>query len=149
MCNLINVNSISFRVYLHQLSEKSAYSKSWNIKILCVFMMFFTVTKNWPWCSNTVIKISKNTLTALMGKLTWTLSSRSCKLILLSNFFDCIWKVVFFSFRYQLLRGLAFCHSRNILHRDLKPQNLLINKVNKKIFFQTGWLLLLFKERTL
>ena len=36
----------------------------------------------------------------------------------------CVVKSLF----YQLLRGLAFCHAHNVLHRDLKPQNLLINK---------------------
>eukprot|EP00735_Rhodelphis_limneticus_P008360 TRINITY_DN2128_c0_g1::TRINITY_DN2128_c0_g1_i1::g.12838::m.12838 TRINITY_DN2128_c0_g1::TRINITY_DN2128_c0_g1_i1::g.12838 ORF type:complete len:295 (+),score=64.32,sp/Q38772/CDC2A_ANTMA/76.90/3e-167,Pkinase/PF00069.20/1.9e-79,Pkinase_Tyr/PF07714.12/1.5e-31,Kinase-like/PF14531.1/47,Kinase-like/PF14531.1/1.8e-05,Kdo/PF06293.9/0.00012,Seadorna_VP7/PF07387.6/0.004,APH/PF01636.18/0.0049 TRINITY_DN2128_c0_g1_i1:48-932(+) len=29
---------------------------------------------------------------------------------------------------FQLLRGVAFCHSHRVLHRDLKPQNLLIDK---------------------
>ncbi|XP_046556004.1 cyclin-dependent kinase 14-like [Haliotis rubra] len=32
-------------------------------------------------------------------------------------------------FLFQLLRGLSYCHERRILHRDLKPQNLLISEM--------------------
>ncbi|KAL9708832.1 Cyclin-dependent kinase catalytic subunit [Leucoagaricus gongylophorus] len=31
-------------------------------------------------------------------------------------------------FCYQLNKGLVYCHAHRILHRDLKPQNLLIDK---------------------
>jgi len=32
------------------------------------------------------------------------------------------------SYTKQLLQGLLYCHCRRILHRDLKPQNLLIDR---------------------
>jgi len=31
------------------------------------------------------------------------------------------------SFLFQLIRAIAYCHDHRVLHRDLKPQNLLIN----------------------
>nr|XP_043634540.1 cell division control protein 2 homolog [Erigeron canadensis] len=36
-------------------------------------------------------------------------------------------------FLYQLLRGIAYCHSHEVMHRDLKPENLLIDLKTKTL----------------
>ncbi|KAA0184495.1 Cell division protein kinase 1 [Fasciolopsis buskii] len=35
------------------------------------------------------------------------------------------------SFMYQMLQGLLFCHGRRVIHRDLKPQNILVDSGRK------------------
>jgi casein kinase II subunit alpha len=34
---------------------------------------------------------------------------------------------------YQVLKGLHYCHSMGIMHRDIKPQNLAINHETKTL----------------
>lgn len=32
----------------------------------------------------------------------------------------------------QILKGLYYCHSSGVMHRDLKPQNIILDKKTKK-----------------
>nr|CAH7743137.1 unnamed protein product [Callosobruchus chinensis] len=34
---------------------------------------------------------------------------------------------------YELMRALDFCHSKGIMHRDVKPHNIIIDQKNRKI----------------
>lgn len=41
-------------------------------------------------------------------------------------------------YMFQLLKALDYCHSRGIMHRALKPHNVLIDHANKKLQL-SGW----------
>ncbi|KAL3283754.1 hypothetical protein HHI36_017924 [Cryptolaemus montrouzieri] len=34
---------------------------------------------------------------------------------------------------YELLKALDFCHSKGIMHRDVKPQNIIVDQKNKRL----------------
>lgn len=37
-------------------------------------------------------------------------------------------RIILKSYVFQLIRGIAFCHAHRVLHRDLKPQNILLDR---------------------
>ena len=47
----------------------------------------------------------------------------------------------------QLIKGLAYCHSKGICHRDLKPENLLLSEDQKVLKISDFGLGALFSER--
>lgn len=51
---------------------------------------------------------------------------------MVSSFTIVIWQPYLYLFvnqlySFQMIRGLAYVHNKNICHRDIKPQNLLVN----------------------
>ena len=109
------------------------------IKIVCklkqdIYISYppFIMPKACP-CSNTQ-NLKQRVLTLDRCSCLFIMSPRISILFLWFSLFNTFRLLIFFqSFMYQLLRGLAFCHSNNVLHRDLKPQNLLINKVSDNL----------------
>lgn len=40
---------------------------------------------------------------------------------------------LFFSYKKQLMKGISWCHAEKIMHRDIKPQNILVKNGKLKI----------------
>jgi BR serine/threonine kinase len=57
----------------------------------------------------------------------------------ISDYLDCIPKIVAVSFFRQIIYGLEYLHRHRICHRDLKPENLLLTAANQILIADFGF----------
>lgn len=113
----------------------SCYIHVWMFKFSLDLPSYWSI----PWCKCGIIEMSPCDInvwiSGLVGNCCHTEVPWDVVALLSVNNF------LFQIFLYQLLRGLAYCHQRRVLHRDLKPQNLLINDLGElKVYI---WLITL------
>lgn len=87
-----------------------------NVKIFFFFFLFF------------FFGLSRDTFTIFFEMTVFDLEAKSARggsNLLMDSVSS------FQLFMFQLLRGLAYIHHQHVLHRDLKPQNLLISHLGE------------------
>jgi len=67
---------------------------------------------------------TNSVVTLLHSLFCCTFTCKFCEKLTLPDLFPLSVDVCLF----QITRAILFCHQRRVLHRDLKPQNLLIDK---------------------
>lgn len=106
-----------------------------------VLMSIVCILGSWKfWCMTPASTSSlsscpwtwRSTWTPSHQASTWTLCWWRWVSARMNGFLTDVWlsswvSLAWQSYLYQILEGILFCHCRRVLHRDLKPQNLLID----------------------